>query len=149
MSQRYCWWRMSGHLIPHYYFCWSVMCLLCVFLLLGRRSICTISSRRLLYESLLIAIHPISSTTGSSTTTSALALIALFGFTSSFKHNVCKDLYFLSPFVTNGTTWQSCCRYHWLQIKWWRVQRERSPSLWLTCELASTEPQCITKLAEN
>ncbi len=27
--------------------------------------------------------------------------------------------------------------------------RGRSPLLYLTCELASTEPQCIIKLAEN
>lgn len=52
----------------------------------GFRSCCAISSRGLLNKSLFIAIHPISSTTGS--TTGALAPIALFCFTSSFKNTM-------------------------------------------------------------
>uniref|UniRef100_A0A8C4DIK9 ArfGAP with FG repeats 1a n=1 Tax=Dicentrarchus labrax TaxID=13489 RepID=A0A8C4DIK9_DICLA len=52
----------------------------------GCGSICTISSSRLFNKSILIAIHPISSTTGS--TTGALAPIALFCFTSSFKNTM-------------------------------------------------------------
>lgn len=53
------------------------------FFLPGCGPIGTISSRRLFNESLFIAIHQISSTTGS--TTGVLAPIALFCFTSSFK----------------------------------------------------------------
>lgn len=59
-------------------------------------------------------------------------------FTSSFKHNVCKDLYFLSQFVTRDMTEHHADTVHGYKTKWWCVQRERTvpPLLYLTCELA-------------
>lgn len=57
--------------------------LLCTPLIPGFRSTSTVSSRRLLNKPLLIASHLVSCPTGS--TPGALAPIALFCFTSSFK----------------------------------------------------------------
>lgn len=105
-------------------------CVCIPFFLSGCGSICTISSRRLLNKSLLIAIHPISSTTGS--TTGTLAPIALFCFTSSFKNTmfvrICIFYRSLSQMgqYDNTTTWTVMMTLSVsYETEWWCVQRER------------------------
>lgn len=107
------------------YFFWLCVCV-SPFLLPGCGSLCTISRRRLLNESLLIAIHLISSTTGS--TTGALAPIALFCFTSSFKNTMFVKICIFYRSLSRMEQYdrQSCWHGLWLQNKVMVcVQRER------------------------
>jgi len=117
----------------------------------GCRSTRTVSSRRLLNKPLLIATLLVSFTTGS--TTGALAPIALFCFTSSFKNTmfvwIC--IFYRSLSQMEQYASRSCWRCLWLQNKV-MVSRGRgwsSPLFNLWTGLASTEPPHIIKLAEN
>lgn len=118
-------------------------------LLPGCGSTCSVSSRGLFHKSLLIVIHPISCTTGS--TTGTLAPIALFCFTSSFKNATFVRIFIFS--IQNmwicGKKDSHVDTFYWGQNQV-RVCAEGEAELLLsyelTCEFmasASTEPQSL------